>query len=141
MMKCFWLLMIAMVMTVSGCGTAKWTASLADLSGEWSLVALQGKELSVVEESRPYIGLNLDEKRMHGMSGCNRMMSTVTVDAKKQTITFGPVGGTRMACPDMSLEQGVYVALDGVRKYAIGKDGSLVLSGEDGSELMVLRRR
>ena len=140
-MRSYLVLFLVLMMTVSGCGTAKKAVSLKELAGEWSVVSLQGKEQSVAEESRPYIGFDINELRMYGMSGCNRMMSAVNVDAKLGTITFGPVAGTRMACPDMSLEQAMFVALDGVRTYTLDKEGALVLYGADGHELMVLRRR
>lgn len=129
------------MMGLSSCGMAKRSASRLELAGDWNVISLEGKAISVADEQRPYLGLNMTEQTMSGTTGCNRMMSAVNVDAKLRTISFGPVAGTRMACPDMSLEQALFVALEKVRNYGFGADGSLVLKDENGGELMVLRKK
>ena len=132
---------MVMGMGISGCGVLKRSASGQDIAGEWDLISLDGKAVSVSGEQRPYMGFDLREGMVSGSTGCNRMMGAVTVDRKLGILSFGPISGTRMACPDMSLEQALFSAMEKVRSYAFHPDGSLALLDETGGELMVLRRR
>lgn len=45
------------------------------------------------------------------------MMGSFDVNAKPGTIDLGAMASTRMACPDMTLEQNVLSALGQVKKY------------------------
>ena len=130
-----------MGMAVCSCGVSKRSASMRDIAGEWDVMSLNGKVVSVPDTDRPYIGFNLQEGMVSGSTGCNRMMGAVTVDRKLGFLSFGPISGTRMACPDMSLEQALFSAMEKVRCYTFHQDGSLALLDETGGELMVLRRR
>lgn len=140
-MKSLFVLVIAMVMGmgICSCGTSK--GSWQNIAGDWDVISLNGKPVTVSDVRHPYMGLNLKEGIMSGSTGCNRMMGAVTVDKKHRTISFGPVSGTRMACPDMSLEQGIFMALEKVQRYQFLPDGSLVLQDEKGGELMTLKIR
>jgi heat shock protein HslJ len=64
-----------------------------------------------------------------GMSGCNSYNGTYTVDGN--TITFGPLISTKMACeqPQMTMETAYLAALQGATSVAVDEDGNLVLSG------------
>jgi heat shock protein HslJ len=55
--------------------------------------------------------------RMGGQSGCNRYTAGVTVSG--DTLTFSPIAGTRMMCPDaqMAVEDAYLRALDSVSRY------------------------
>ena len=130
-----------MGMGVFSCGVSKRSASMQDIAGEWDVMSLDGKMVSVSDTDRPYMGFNLQEGMVSGSTGCNRMMGAVTVDRKLGFLSFGPISGTRMACPDMSLEQAIFSTMEKVRGYAFLPDGSLSLLDETGGELMVLRRR
>lgn len=51
---------------------------------------------------------------------CNRMMGTFMVDSLKPGVLhFGPIAGTRMACPDMTTEQSVLGALEKVNSFEV----------------------
>ena len=136
-------LVVAMMMGMGifSCGVSKRSASMQDIAGEWDVMSLNGKVVSVPDTDRPYMGFNLQEGMVSGSTGCNRMMGAVTVDRKLGSLSFGPISGTRMACPDMSLEQAIFQAMEKARGYAFLPDGSLSLLDETGGELMVLRRR
>ena len=132
---------VLMGMAVCSCGVSKRSASMQDIAGEWDVMSLNGKVVSVPDTDRPYMGFNLQEGMVSGSTGCNRMMGAVTVDRKQGTLSFGPISGTRMACPDMSLEQAIFIAMEKARGYAFLPDDTLSLLDETGGELMVLRRR
>lgn len=106
------------------------TLSLALLAGSsWVLAAWQFQDPAPAE---PAITLTLEEDKVAGFAGCNRYFASVA-ETEPGSITVGPVGATRMACPDslMALE-GRYLDLLGkVGKFSF-LAGRLALSWRDG---------
>lgn len=105
----------------------------APLAGtHWRLTELPGEEgFAVDPELRAHLVLDGEEGRVSGSSGCNRIVGTFTLDG--DTLSIGPLAGTRMACPPpaMELERRVHAALAAVTGYSI--DGErLTLEGPDG---------
>jgi copper homeostasis protein (lipoprotein) len=105
----------------------------APLAGTyWRLADLPGDEGFAVDPGlRAHLVLGGEEGRVSGSSGCNRLIGTFTLDG--DALSFGPLAGTRMACPQpaMELERRFYAALASVTGYAI--DGEvLTLEGPDG---------
>jgi heat shock protein HslJ len=76
------------------------------------------------------------EGKVTGTGGCNRYMGTATV--KGDAIAFGPMAGTRMACPPAAMDQEnkFHAALETVRSWHIAQ-GLLFL--HDGNGNVVLR--
>jgi putative lipoprotein len=101
----------------------------------WRVTRLNGKDVAANENQHaPYIVLGSSEHRVSGSGGCNRINGTYTVD--KQTIHFGPMASTMMACPTgMDTEKDFMEALDAARKWSIRGD-ELELYGEDGNLLV-----
>ncbi len=94
------------------------TLSLGDLAGrEWVLTHLSRDEPAPAE---PEITLAFEGDRVSGTSGCNRFFSNVRDGDMPGEVTIGPVGGTRMACPEdvMNLENRYLEALAGVESYS-----------------------
>ena len=131
---------------LSSCGT---TGKSVDLSGEWNVVAVEGKEVS----GNPYIGFDLEEGRLYGNAGCNRIMGEFTYvpnvyNPKKtnsDSIVLGHIGltnvaATRMMCPDMDTEQKVLGALNGVAGFKASATG-VELTDKDGKVLLSLEKR
>lgn len=131
---------------LSSCGT---TGKSVDLSGEWNVVAVEGKEVS----GNPYIGFDLEEGRLYGNAGCNRIMGEFTYvpnvyNPKKtnsDSIVLGHIGltnvaATRMMCPDMDTEQKVLGALNGVTGFKASATG-VELTDKDGKVLISLEKR
>ena len=119
---------------LSSCGT---TGKSVDLSGEWNVVAVEGKEVS----GNPYIGFDLEEGRLYGNAGCNRIMGGVTVDSiNPGHIGLTNVAATRMMCPDMDTEQKVLGALNGVAGFKASATG-VELTDKDGKVLLSLEKR
>lgn len=102
---------------MASCGTGKQAVSAAALEGEWSIVEIDGKVLAT-NEQLPTIGFDAKARRIYGNSGCNRMMGTYLTDSVTPgSLSFGPIAGTRMACPDMATEQRVLAALGKVKSF------------------------
>lgn len=142
-------IMCMSVMMVS-CGTSKKAVSTASLNGEWNIVEVDGKAIqNGKEQPSPFIGFDWETKRIYGNSGCNRMMGTFSIDSlRPDVLHFGPIAGTRMACPDMTTEQRVLEALEKVSSFKVltaGKEENSVskvaLCGNDGKQLVVIEKK
>lgn len=74
---------------------------------------------------------------LSGTGGCNRMMGHVT--ASGQSLSFGPIAGTRMACPGvrMTQEEAVFSATGQVAAWQIS-EGKLLLNDTQGSPVLTL---
>ena len=64
----------------------------------WKATRVNDKDVVANENQRqPYIVLQSSDHRVAGSGGCNRITGTYT--SEKQTIHFGPMASTMMACP------------------------------------------
>lgn len=97
----------------------------------WRLTELPVEEgFAVDPRLRAHLVFDSDAGRVSGSSGCNRLIGTFVVDGSG--LTFGPLAGTRMACPEpaMELEQRFHAALTAVTSYSIeGEVLTLLASG------------
>ena len=80
-----------------GCGNY---LSDARLDGKWTVVQLNGEE--VTGEKKPYLSFSLADKRVTGNAGCNNISGSL--EATRNELHFGAIAVTRMACPDMGIE-------------------------------------
>ena len=121
------------------CGSSKNALQTSALEGEWNIITVNGQKAEA--EKDPYIGMNLQEKRLYGCAGCNRIMGSLQVDEDKAgQLSFGQVGATRMLCNDMTTEHAVLAALDKVAGYE-GSEKELTLTDGDGNALLTLAKR
>jgi heat shock protein HslJ len=107
------------------------TLSLADFSGpEWVLSSL---ERDAPAPTQPEVTLAFEGNRVSGKSGCNRYFGSVKVGEMPGAISMGPIGGTRMACPNtiMAIEDHYLEALGNVTSYSF-LAGKLALTWEKG---------
>lgn len=115
--------------------------SLSDLSGEWVIELVNGKKIVGTAEVTPFIGFNLDESRIYGNMGCNTINGALTQeDGKPNSLRFDNVATTMMMCPDMETETIVLNALNETKSFSM-KDNKVYLLGENGNELLVLKKR
>lgn len=104
----------------------------------WKLVELGGAPAAVSNGQRePYLTLQANERRLIGSGGCNRMGGSYQLQAGN--LQFGPIAGTRMACPDgMDQEQAFFDVLGRIRHWTI-KGQHLELSDDHGKVLARLQ--
>ena len=115
--------------------------SLADLSGEWAIELVNGKKIVGTAEVAPFIGFNTDENRIYGNVGCNSINGALLQDEKAaNSLKFENIATTMMMCPDMETETIVLNALNETRSFSM-KDGKVYLLGENGNELLVLKKQ
>lgn len=128
------------------------TASLAaggkknskTVDGFWQVVQIRSKMLDPKDEEAPYITLNSLKKNMSGNSGCNYIHSRIAVNARKRTLSFEAVAGTRMACRNAERENEFMELLQKAALYRIEPNGNsedLVLYAENDEFLLKLSRR
>jgi heat shock protein HslJ len=108
--------------------TAVLAPNMDDIEGvHWYLTEVTGAPVSpMADDKQPHILLDPALKRATGYAGCNNFFGSYELDGA--LLTFGPIGQTRMACPDLEtgLETNVFEALGNTRKWKI-EDGDLLL--------------
>lgn len=105
--------------------------SLADLDGsEWQLREVRAAQPLNLQDVR--ITATFGDQRIAGHAGCNRYFADLTDDGRGQ-VAVGPVGATRMACPEpqMSIEQSYLGLLAQVEWFGFGL-GELMLGTPEG---------
>lgn len=136
------LCMVGALMGLSSCGATKNAATLSSISGEWNIIEVNGTAVVPAPgQEFPFIGFDTKTGKVYGNSGCNRMMGSFDVNAKPGTINLGAMGSTRMACPDMTVENNVLSALGQVKTYKkLGKE-NVALCGSSSRPLVVLQKK
>lgn len=134
--------MAGILVGLSSCGSTKNAATLPSISGEWNIIEINGVVVvPAPDQEFPFIGFDTKNGKVYGNSGCNRMMGSFDVNSKPGTISLGALGSTRMACPDMTVEQNVLSALSQVKKYKkLGRD-NMALCGPSNRPILVLQRK
>ena len=70
----------------------------------WRLAELGGAQVVAIDEERgPHLVLDLEESRVAGSGGVNRIMGTFVL--AEDELRFGPLASTRMAGPEEAMEQ------------------------------------
>lgn len=116
-------LLFCMACMVSACTSSK---NIVKLTGiKWALQSMNGQALDLQNDnSEVFLQFNEAEKRVSGKSGCNRFFGTY--DMEGESLKFSPMGATKMACPDMTIETEFFKMLDAVDHFSI-KGNQLIL--------------
>jgi heat shock protein HslJ len=112
--------------TIRGCGGDPWSL----LAGRtWVVEDIGGA--GVIDSARATMGFDA-AARVQGAGSCNRYNAAVTLTG--ETLSFGAIGSTRMACAEalMVQEQRLFGALSDVSGFDIDDTGALVLRGPGG---------
>ncbi len=125
-----WLISKGLMSLAMLCQAAPVGLAADSLNGSWKAVAIGAAAVAGPT-------LVVEGAKVSGMGGCNRYSGPVTVDGN--SVRFGPLVSTRMACEQLAVEQSFFDALEGVRTFA-AEGERLKLIGEDGSALVTLRK-
>ncbi len=103
----------------------------------WALESIEGEKIIIDETVRnlPVLEIYVEDKRVHGNTGCNVLNGTVEIDEDK--IAFSKMMTTEMACPG-DLEQRFFSRLEKVNRYKIEKLRLFLY--DDNKELLTLRK-
>jgi heat shock protein HslJ len=96
----------------------------------WMLTQLGDRAITEdAVSTRPTLTLDSDSQRASGSSGCNRM--TGSYELTGDSLTFGAMAGTMMACiKGMDVEKDYLAALARVKKWQIKGQELVLLDGE-----------
>jgi heat shock protein HslJ len=98
---------------------------------QWYLTEVGGLPvLPTADDKQPHILLDSSQKQATGFAGCNHFFGRYELDGS--SLTFGPMGATRMACPDLEtgLETSVFETLGNTRKWKKADGALLLLNGD-----------
>jgi putative lipoprotein len=111
-------------------------APVSGPQGQWIAESIGGVSVSKDVATT----LDLADGKASGQGGCNSYGGSVTI--KDDTIVFGHIASTMMACagPAMDQERRFHAALNRTRRYRID-GGTLTLLDESGATLAVLTPR
>ena len=59
---------------LGSCGSGKTALKPEALNGDWNITTVNGRPATA--EKQPFIGLDIQEKRLYGCAGCNRIMGS-----------------------------------------------------------------
>lgn len=108
----------------------------------WVATSINGEIIKMNEgggnAKNPQIEIHIAEMQIMGTDGCNNFNGGITT-FDDGIIECGPIAGTRMMCPDMTIPDKFNVALSQVKKYEIEKL-QLTFSDEQGKELIVFKK-
>ena len=129
---------VALIMA-SSCGSSRNALQTSALEGDWNIMTVNGQKAEA--EKAPYIGMDLQKKRLYGCAGCNRIMGSLQIDSLQAgRLSFAQIGSTRMLCANMETERAVLEALDQVAEYE-GTEEELTLTDDKGHALLTLSKR
>lgn len=91
----------------------------------WKLTELMGQPVVKTDamKKEPHIILHNDGNRVAAYGGCNGMGGEYTLKEGNR-ITFSSMIGTMMACPDMTVEEGLKKVLSTADNYSLASDGN-----------------
>jgi heat shock protein HslJ len=99
---------------------------------DWTLVELAGEPAEMgADEPPPSLAFDLEESRVSGWSGVNRLTGTFALS--EDELRFGPLATTRMAGPEdaMRRERELVAALERVTTYDLDGRALTLLAGDD----------
>jgi heat shock protein HslJ len=132
--------------------TAPATASPAQaqrsLAGpEWVVTQIQGTPVPAPDAANGPAGRQPSMKfqilegapRVTGVGGCNNFSGTYTLSGDRD-LEFGPVMATKMACPNLGVEDALFTALQSVRHWNVVST-RLELTDADGKVVVRLEAK
>lgn len=125
------IMVLAMVIVWQGSGRGEPLASNKLTGVEWRVSELSGHVLALSGDGQqPFIIFDEAKKQVTGYAGCNRFFGLYVLEG--EVLTFGPIGATKRACPDLQEggETEVFKVLDATRRWRI-VDGTLELLNGD----------
>lgn len=132
----------SVALAMSSCRTTEKAVSLSSISGEWDIIEVNGSKVASDDsQNHPFIVFDTATGRLSGNSGCNRMMGGFDVNAKPGMIEFKAIGGTKMMCPDMKIENNVLNALGQVKGYKKAGKDKMYLCNSSNRPVIVLAKK
>lgn len=109
------------------------------LNDIWALKAMNGEAIDSDNfQKQPVLEIHLNDMKILGNDGCNTMFGAIE-KLDNKNISFGTIGGTKMACPNMKLSSKYTSALGKTKTYKL--DGlQLFFYDAEGNELLKFQK-
>ncbi|MCM1490317.1 MAG: META domain-containing protein [Muribaculum sp.] len=108
------------------------------LDGTWAVEAIDGEKVDI---DGMKIALDVEEKYMHGNTGCNIINGELETDMETaNSISFSKIGMTRMACPNSGWETRMTMALEEAVTAKKVNEDEIEFIGSNGQQVMLLKR-
>ena len=134
------LILLLLLLSFNACNTSKNKSSqdFLRLHDIWALkeISFNGLPLEVdyKEIQTPVLELHINDRKIYGNDSCNSIFGSIeTLDVS--SISFGRIGGTKMACPNMTVSTAYTKALQQVRSYKL-KELNLFFYNSKGEEIL-----
>ena len=88
----------------------------------WKLTEINGQPISGDFNKEPHFILKNKDNRVNGNGSCNGFGGSYTLDEETLRISFTGLFSTKMACPDMSVEQAFMDVLNKADNYSLNGD-------------------
>lgn len=77
--------------------------SQPEVDGKWNVLKVNGEDVVVTGDKKPFIEFNTEESKVHGYTGCNIMNGAYTQNGKE--LSFGErMATTMMAGPEENMK-------------------------------------
>jgi len=103
------------------------------IDGNWEVKSIKGKASF---NQNPNFVINTETLKIAGFSGCNRFFGSITLEEEK--LSFHGMGGTRMACPDPTVENLFITTIPEVASFDFDKT-LLQFKSESGEVVMTMK--
>lgn len=111
--------------------------NISYLNGLWEIVKIGSRSYDNPEMN---IFIDVPAGKVHGNTGCNYFNGDIYQDVEvANSISFGNMGTTRMACPDNAAEMAMLVALEQVTNARKGQGHTAQLCDSEGNVLITLK--
>lgn len=107
------------ILLISACNSDN-QAKNSTLEGvDWALSELNGQipDFEQDDSNRPFIHFDHTEERVFGSTSCNRFSGNYEIDKESMALSFHQLASTKMACPDMSIENEYVAMLEDVSSF------------------------
>ena len=108
------------------------------LQGEWTLQTLRGVA-PAASIPLPSLQIDLKENRISGNGGCNNYFASIE-SCSPTTLSFSPIGATRILCLSENIESDYFQALQEVTTYKI-QANTLLLLNKQGEEVVKMIKK
>lgn len=125
-MKLFSFFLFGLLSLVLGCGTKNQLPNNSIEKKHWKLIMVGTMESSQVDA---YIVFGTEPGRFRGKAGCNAIGGSYQVGGAEVKITG--IIGTKMACPDLEIENAFTKALEAADRYSANQETLQLFSGNN----------
>lgn len=124
------LLFVLSIILFASCSSPKEDITI---HGNWEVVSIMNQSNF---QPAPNFVINLETMKVAGFSGCNRFFGSIKT--QKNSLSFHALGGTRMACPEVTAENLFITTIPKVTSFSF-KNSRLQFLSESNEVIMTLK--